>query len=77
MAWKQSKVVECDIEEIELDGDYKTSDDETVSIPSIRATCQACGHVTESYGTGHRSVTRCLVLMREGCPRGQNNRYEQ
>jgi hypothetical protein len=56
--------IECAIEEIELDG-----------IPSVQATCSHCDHVTESYGTGGASIRRCLVVMREECPCGQNNFY--
>jgi hypothetical protein len=46
-------------------------------IPSIVATCSRCGHTTESYGTSERSVNRCLVLMNEECPNGENNFYEE
>lgn len=61
--------VKCEIEEISLDGDY--SDD----IPGITATCSKCGHTTESFGTEEGSIKRCLALMREECPRGENNYY--
>lgn len=46
-----------------------------VNIPSVRATCSRCGHVTESGGTHAASVTRCLALMREQCPRGARHFY--
>ena len=32
-------------------------------------------HSTESYGTGDKSVKRCLALMRDECPMGENNFY--
>lgn len=60
--------VPCEVEEIELEGDY-------TSIPSVSATCTRCGHTTESYGTSEDSVKRCLALMREECPRKENNFY--
>jgi len=41
----------------------------------ICATCTRCGHQTESYGNSDASVKRCLVLMREECPKGENNFY--
>ena len=41
----------------------------------ILATCRECGHETESFGTGDRSRRRCLVLMREECPNGEENYY--
>jgi hypothetical protein len=30
---------------------------------------------TESYGTSEASVRRCLVMLREECPRGERNFY--
>jgi hypothetical protein len=57
--------VACDIGETELEND------DGRLIPSICATCTRCGHETESYGTGDASVARCLVLMREECPRAK------
>lgn len=44
-------------------------------VDGIYAECRKCLHVEESYGTGDGSVKRCLVLMRENCPRGLNNFY--
>ena len=61
--------VTCKIEETTLEGDYK--DD----VESVMATCTRCGHITESYGTSVASVRRCLVLMREECPKGEDNYY--
>ena len=49
--------------------------DEGREIEGVVATCSACDHVTESFGTSERSVKRCLVLMREECPLGQDNFY--
>jgi len=58
----------CDIEHIELYGDY-------APIRSVRATCSRCGHEVESYGDGESSIKRCLAAMREECPEGENNYY--
>jgi hypothetical protein len=60
--------IACEIEEVLLDGDY-------CEVESIRATCSRCDHETESFGTGENSIKRCLVLMREECPNGENNFY--
>lgn len=60
--------VECEIEETTLQGDY-------ADIPSVRATCDRCGHCTEAFGTSDRSVRRCLVAMRDECPNGESNFY--
>ena len=46
-----------------------------VNVPSVRARCSRCGHVTESGGTHEASVTRCLAIMREQCPRGARHFY--
>jgi hypothetical protein len=61
--------VEVDIHQTELE------DDEGREVDSVRAECTRCGHDTESYGISDRSRRRCLVLMREGCPRGERNFY--
>lgn len=60
--------VECEIAEIELEGDYGDN-----LIPSVCATCSRCGHQTESFGTGDASIRRCLALMREECPEDELN----
>lgn len=60
----------CSVEEIELDGTRGM-------IASVVATCPRCGHETESYGTDEPSRKRCLVLLREECPRGENNWYAE
>lgn len=60
--------VECEIETVELEGDHGMVD-------GVKATCSKCGHTTESFGTSDRSVRRCLVLMREECPEGEENYY--
>jgi hypothetical protein len=66
---KQMTRVQCDVSEVDLPGDYR--DD----VPGVRATCTRCGHETESYGTDGPSVRRCLALMREECPHGEQNFY--
>jgi len=62
--------VECEIEEADIDGDYGT-------VSGIRATCTRCGHETESGGSEESSILRCLVLMREECPKGESNFYSE
>jgi len=60
--------VKCEIEEIEIEGDYAMMD-------GVMATCSRCEHTTESAGTGPNSITRCLALLREECPRRERNFY--
>ena len=45
-------------------------------IDSVVAVCTRCHHEVESYGTSERSVRRCLALMREQCPDGEQNYYQ-
>ena len=62
--------VSCSIEETSLQGDYG-------DVEGVCATCSRCGHTTESFGTGDGSRRRCLMLMRENCPEGESNFYEE
>lgn len=41
----------------------------------VEVTCSKCGHTVESFGTSDASVRRCLALLREECPLGENNFY--
>ena len=53
---------------VELDGDYGT-------VEGIEVTCDRCGHSVESFGTDDPSLMRCGYLLREECPRGEQNFY--
>lgn len=64
-----SRNVQCDIEFTELTSDSGRE------VEGVVATCSRCGHTTESFGTEGPSIRRCLVLMREECPEGENNWY--
>ena len=61
--------VPCVVTETELEND------EGREVGGVQAECTRCGYVTESFGTSERSITRCLVLMREECPEGESNFY--
>ncbi len=61
--------VECEVTEVTL-----TNDDDR-EVEGVCATCSRCGCETESFGTGEASVKRCLVLLREQCPKGERNFY--
>ena len=61
--------VECEIEETTIENESG------IEVDGVRATCSRCGNETESFGTSSASVRRCLVLMREECPLGENNFY--
>ncbi len=61
-------LVNCEVEEITLQGDHG-------DVESVCATCSRCGQSEESYGTGDASINRCLVMLRQNCPRGEQNFY--
>jgi hypothetical protein len=61
--------VECEVEFTQDTNDRGRMQDCT------KATCSDCGHVTKSWGTGPGSIKRCLVLMKEECPRDEDNFY--
>ncbi len=50
---------------------------ETTHQVGVRATCNTCGHETTAFGTGPESRRRCLALLREECPMGERNWYEE
>jgi nitrite reductase/ring-hydroxylating ferredoxin subunit len=61
--------VKCTVSEVTL------TNSSGIEVDSVEATCEHCGHVTRSYGTGEASRKRCLVLMREECPLHEENYY--
>jgi hypothetical protein len=61
--------VHCEIEEIYIPNDYGKE------IESVEATCSKCGHTTQCYGRYDRSRKRCLILMHDECPNGEDNFY--
>lgn len=63
--------IKCSIDEIYLENDNG------YDVDSVSATCSKCGHTTESFGTSESSINRCLVLLNEECPEGENNFYEE
>ncbi len=58
--------IECIIEH-----DVQIENDEGRMVKGVRATCDCCGAITESFGTSSASVRRCLALMREECEQGE------
>jgi len=64
------KRIECVIEH---DVDVEADDGRIVN--GVMATCTCCDTVTKAFGTSEASVRRCLALMREECPEGENAFY--
>jgi len=61
--------VECTINETELENDSGRT------VDGVIAECSRCGHCTQSFGTSEASRRRCLVLLRENCPKDEKNFY--
>jgi hypothetical protein len=61
--------VPATIDEVQLEGDNGRM------IEGVEATCTRCGHTTESFGTSDASIRRCLILLREECPKEERNFY--
>ena len=61
--------VTVNVEETTLAGDYG------VDVAGIEVTCTRCEHVVEVFGTGDASVKRGCVMLRDECPRHENNFY--
>lgn len=61
--------IECMIEEVEIENE------DGRMVPGVMATCSECDHSVESFGTHDGSIKRCLAVMREECPKGENNFY--
>lgn len=53
---------------VEVEGDYG-------SVDGVEVTCSRCGHSEQSGGTHDASISRCAILLRENCPRGEKNFY--
>jgi hypothetical protein len=61
--------VYCEVEPIELENDQGHS------VESVKVICSRCEYETESFGTTENSIKRCLALMNEQCPQGEDNYY--
>jgi hypothetical protein len=59
----------CEVTIGETEGEYGGMVAETV------AECGRCGNETQAYGDSEASARRCMVAMREECPRGEQNYY--
>ena len=51
------------------------TNDDGLEIEGVIATCSRCKLRKKSFGTSSLSIKRCLVLLRENCPRNEKNFY--
>ncbi|MFM9962884.1 MAG: hypothetical protein ACKV2Q_16865 [Planctomycetaceae bacterium] len=56
-------------------GTTTTENENGKEVESTLARCSRCGHETTSFGTSNGSIKRCLWLMRQECPRREQNFY--
>lgn len=62
--------VPCSISEEDVEND------DGLLLDGVVATCSKCQHTTSSVGTSEASIRRCLALMREECPKNEQNFYD-
>jgi hypothetical protein len=55
------KTVVCEVEYVDIENE--NGDD----VEGVEVTCPLCEDVESSYGTHHRSIRRCLALLKENC----------
>jgi len=60
-------LVETDFHELENEREQM--------VPGITVTCSRCGNSQESFGQTDKSVNRCIMLLKESCPKGEKNYY--
>lgn len=61
--------ISCLVEELDIESDNGRM------VPGVIVTCSECDYAVQSFGTSERSVNRCLALLRESCPLGDENYY--
>jgi len=59
----------CRVEPIEIPR-------KTFPWPGVLVTCSRCGNTASAFERGRRSVNRCLLQLRNTCPRKEINFYE-
>ena len=61
--------VECEVEYLDLENDTGRV------VDGVKVVCGRCGHKEESFGTSDSSIRRCMALLREKCPKNEENYY--
>jgi hypothetical protein len=61
--------VKVEIDHTDIDADYG-------SVDGLCLVCKRCGYEVGVAGTSGDSARRGAVMLREECPRGENNFYE-
>lgn len=53
-----------------------TYNEKGIAVDSVAVECSRCGKTATAYGESEASIKRCLVTLRQDCPRNENNYYE-
>ena len=61
--------VKVDVEETEIETE------EGRLVDGVAVCCGRCHHTVLVFGTGDSSIKRGCVMLREECPKGENNFY--
>ena len=61
--------VNVDIHQTDVEGDHGQVD-------GLCLVCEKCGHEVEVPGASGASARRGAVMLRDECPRGENNFYD-
>lgn len=61
--------IECEVRAVTL------TNDRGRPVDGVEATCSQCDHCESAYGESDRSIRRALAMLRENCPRGEENYY--
>jgi len=61
--------VECEVEYLEIENESGRL------VDGVKVICARCGREEESFGTGDGSIRRCMALLREFCPKNEENFY--
>ena len=61
--------VDVEILQTDVEGDY-------AQVDGLCLVCNRCGHEVEVAGTGNASARRGAAMLREECPKGENNYYK-
>jgi hypothetical protein len=61
--------VNVEIHQTDVEGDY-------AQVDGLLLVCGRCGHEVEVAGTSGASARRGAVMLREECPKSENNYYD-
>ena len=61
---------------VHVDIDHTDVEGESGHVEGLYLVCARCGHEVEVAGTTDASARRGAIMLREECPKGENNFYD-